>query len=206
MADAGDRGGLDRGGRVPARPDWPGGIHRGRRHRARPRRRRERGGEAHAVVNRPDGLRCDDARGRGREIGRDGPLYDAAGEGGHREHAERHHRLRDRRDLDLQQHVGRRAAGVPAAGAAAGGAGRRREPSRGRAEHQRRLVDRRRVAAVDAGGAVRRRRHRPAHRPRAFPQPPPVGPGDVARRGPRMPALRRRVRGALAAHPRPPSL
>ena len=78
-------------------------------------RRRSRAGDSpHAVDSDPDGQRRQRARRAARQDRRPRSLYRSARQARHAWHADRCHRVRDRPDLGLQQHVRRRAAGVPA--------------------------------------------------------------------------------------------
>ena len=107
-------------------------------------------------------------------------------------------RLRDRRDLDVQQHVGGGAPRFPSRRPRPRARARRRRPPGHRPQHQRRRFRRGRLAPLDAGRAVRGRRRRP--RGVEGPVPPAHGVGPVHDRGRRgaVPGLRGTVRAALS--------
>ena len=121
-------GGLDRG-RPGVQPQPRAvGICRRRDPPGRQSGRRRRGGAARAMGHHHDGVRRVRPDRGAREDRRDGLVHGAARQGGVAGLGQRRHRIRDRRDLHLQQHVGRRAAGVSADGAETGRQRRRRRP------------------------------------------------------------------------------
>jgi hypothetical protein len=105
-------------------------------------------------------------------------------------------------DLDLQQHLRRRPADVSPDRAAPGDRSRRRRPSQRRAQHQRRGLARRCVAAVDAGRVVDRGGGRSASNAGSVPSVDDLGPVDDARRCHLVPVADGHVRAFVNAWPR----
>ena len=138
-----------------------------------------------------------------RKDWRHGSLHVAPGAPGITSLDQRGDCLRDGRNLDLQQHLGRRPAGVSADDSEPRRAARRWRSACHCPVNQRRLVARRHLAALDHRRAGRRGGCRRAAVARALPSADDLGPVDDDRRSDPVPALCRRAgAGTMTEGPR----